>query len=589
MLVVAAGLLAYHNSFSGPFIYDDVASIRENPSIRNLWPIWQPLSPPHRAWLTVEGRPLVNLSLAINYALDGYHLWGYHALNLAIHILAALTLFGIMRRTLLQPKLRLRFGAMANELALAVALLWTVHPLQTESVTYIVQRAESLMGLFYLLTLYCFIRAAESPRPRAWYGLCVTACALGMASKEVMASAPLLVILYDRAFLSGSLREAWRRRWSLYLALAGTWILRGYLFFFTGSFSGAVTLVKSESTTWWEYLLTEPGVILHYLHLSVWPDPLCFDYYGWPIARTWISVLPPALVLAILLAATLWACKIDSPWGFLGAWFFLILAPSSSFIPLDSPAYEHRMYLSLAAVIVLGVMAIHALVGQRTVAGVVALVIGLGFLTARRNEDYRSGLAIWSDTVAKRPDNARAHGNLGNALAAAGRMPEAIAQFEQALELKPDYAEAHNNRGAALALAGRVGEAIEHCRLAVRIRPVYPEAHYNLGNALIQAGRAEEAIGQFEQAWELKPDYAEAHLNCGNALTYVGRPSEAITQYEQALRIKPDYARAHYNLGIVLAQLGRLQEAMGHYQQALRIKPDYAEAQLALARLRAGQ
>ena len=212
LVVVAAGLLAYHNSFTGPFIFDDLPSIPENPTIRHLWPIWQPLSPPQTGGITVEGRPVINLSLAINYALGGYDVRGYHVLNLTIHILAGLTLFGVVRRTLLQPRLRERFGGVANELALAVAVLWTVHPLQTESVTYIVQRAESLMGLFYLLTLYCFIRSVESPRPRVWCGLCLTACAVGMASKEVMASAPLLVMLYDRAFISGSFREAWRRR-----------------------------------------------------------------------------------------------------------------------------------------------------------------------------------------------------------------------------------------------------------------------------------------------------------------------------------------------------------------------------------------
>jgi protein O-mannosyl-transferase len=156
LLVVAAGLLAYHNSFTGPFILDDVLSIPDNPTIRHLWPISQVLSPP--ALAGVGGRPVVNLSLAINYAFDGTEVWGYHALNLAIHILAGLTLFGIVRRTLLQPMLRGRFGAVADGLAMATAVIWVVHPLQTEAVTYLSQRAESLMGLFYLLTLYCFIR-----------------------------------------------------------------------------------------------------------------------------------------------------------------------------------------------------------------------------------------------------------------------------------------------------------------------------------------------------------------------------------------------------------------------------------------------
>src|ERR1039458_595429 len=154
LLVVAVGLVAYHNSFTGPFIFDDMYTIRDNPTIRRVWPIWQALSPPHRGGTTVEGRPLINLSFAVNYALGAYHVWGYHALNLSVHILAGLTLLGVVRRTLRQPRLRGRFSAAADGLALATAVLWMVHPLQTESVTYIVQRAESLMGLFYLLTLY---------------------------------------------------------------------------------------------------------------------------------------------------------------------------------------------------------------------------------------------------------------------------------------------------------------------------------------------------------------------------------------------------------------------------------------------------
>ena len=174
----------------------------------------------------VGGRPVVSLTLAINYALGGMNVWGYHAVNLAIHILAAWTLFGVMRRTLLLPALQERFGSAATPLALAAALLWTIHPLQTESVTYVIQRTESLVGLFYLLTLYCVIRGADvrpaSDRPGT-RAPSAASCLLGMATKEVMVTAPLIVLLYDRTFLAGSFREAWRRRCGLYLALAATW------------------------------------------------------------------------------------------------------------------------------------------------------------------------------------------------------------------------------------------------------------------------------------------------------------------------------------------------------------------------------
>ena len=594
LLVIATGLLAYHNSFTGAFVHDDFGSIPENPTIRHLWPIWPSLSPPHRGGLTVEGRPLINLSLAINYALGGYNVWSYHALNLTGHILAGLTLLGIVRRTLLQPPLRERFGVAANELALATAVLWTVHPLQTESVTYIIQRAESIMGLFYLLTLYCFIRGAESVRRGVWYGLSVTACALGMASKEVMMSAPLMVLLYDRAFLSGSVREAWRRRWPLYLGLSATWILLGFLLA-SGQIPVTSMTAQRIGRAWWQYLATEPGVILYYLRLSVWPHPLCMDY-RWPIARTWMSILPPTVVVLILLGAVVWTLRRNSAWGFVGAWFFLILAPSSSFVPLLDPIYEHRMYLSLAAVVSLVVLGLYSLIGRRSLVVFLVVAIGLGFLTWRRNQNYGSntdsnlGVALqkagrvqeaivhYEEALRAAPDDATAHYNLGTALEEAGRVPEAIAHWEQAVQIRPDFVEAHDNLGVALVHSGRVPEAIAHYEQALRIKPDFARSHYNLGVALTRLGKATEAIGHFEQALRINPDYAEAHGNLGVALERAGRVPEAIVHYERALQIKPDYAEVHYNLGLTLWQAGEVKAAVEHWEKVVRLAPDYAEA-----------
>ena len=561
LVVVAAGLLAYHNSFTGEFIRDDITSISENPTIRRLWPIWQPLSPPHRGGLTVEGRPLINLSLAINYALGGYRVWGYHALNLTVHILAGLTLLGIVRRTLLQPALRERFGAAANELALAVAVLWTVHPLQTESVTYIIQRAESLMGLFYLLTLYCFIRGAESPlgggtrdepRARLWYGLSVTACALGMASKEVMASAPLMVLLYDRAFLSTSFREAWQRRRQLYLGLSATWILLGYLSILT--VRNALTNAERIDRTWWQYLATEPGVILYYLRLSVWPCPLLVCH-GWPIAKTWMSILPPTVVVLTLPAASAWAWRRNPVWGFVCAWFFLILAPSSSFIPLLDLFYEHRMYLSLAAVVIVVVMGLYSLAGRVSLVLFTTAAIGLGVLTWRRNLEYRSEVDIQLAAVAQQPNDPLAYYSCGVALQRAGRIQEAISHYEHSLRLNPNIAEVHNNLGLALAGEGRIQEAITHYEQALRLDPVNVEAHNDLAIALVGLNKLPQAVEHFEQA----------------------------------VRINPNLAEANYNLGLALVRLGKVPEAIAHWKEALRLKPDYTEAQEGLARLQAAR
>jgi tetratricopeptide (TPR) repeat protein len=583
LLVVAAGVVAYSNSFRGVFVLDDRDSIEDNPTVHHLWPLGQVLSPPRRGGITVEGRPLINLSLAINYAFSGDNPWGYHAVNLAIHLLAGLTLLGIVRRTLLQPGpirsgpgLRERFGDAADGLALATALIWTVHPLQTESVTYIVQRAESIMGLFYLLTLYCFIRGSGSHRPGLWYGLSWTACALGMASKEVMVSAPLVVLFYDRAFIAGSFREAWNRRWLVYLALASTWVLLGYLLVSAGSFmNNAENVAVSLHVPWWQYALsaqyalTQPGVILHYLRLALWPDPLCFDYggqFGWPAAQSVRDAFLPLIVVVALLAATLWACWRRPALGFLGIWFFIILAPTSSVLPVADRVFEHRMYLSLAAVVTLvtvgGFEVGRRVLGARGTSGrivagsAVGLVtLGLAALTIRRNEVYRSELVLWQDTIAKCPNNPRAHNNLGLALFEAGRIQEAVVQYEQALRINPESAEAHNNLAFALFKLGRVPEALDHFQQAIRVKPNYAEAHYNLGLALSEIGRYPEAIGQYQEVLRSYPDHAPAHNNLGVSLLKRGDIPQAIQHYEAALRINPEYTSAQNNLAWLLATL----------------------------------
>ena len=576
LVVVAAGLFAYGNSFQGAFLFDDMGSIPENPTIRHLWPPWQCLAPPHHGGLTVEGRPLINLSLAINYALGGLQVWGYHALNLAVHIFAGLTLLGIVRRTLRQPVLRNRFGAAADELALATAVLWTVHPLQTESVTYVIQRAESIMGLFYMLTLYCFIRGVDSPRPRLWYGLSVTACALGMASKEVMVSAPLMVMLYDRAFLSASFREACRRRWPLYVGLTGTWTLLS-LVLAAGQLPVTSMNAQRLGRSWWQYLAMQPAVILYYLRLCVWPSPLSLEHYS-PIATAWQTVVPAAAVVVVLVAASVWAWRTAPVWGFVGAWFFLILAPSSSFIPLLSPIYEHRMYLSLAAVASLVVVGLYSLIGRRSRAVFALMAIGLGFLTWRRNQDYRSEVVFWQDAAVKSPNSPFAHYSLGVAWGRAGRLEEAIGEYREALRLDPDYEDAHNNFGVALGKVGAVQEAFEQYQQVLRLNPHNAEAHYNWGNALLRLGRLQEAIEHYRQAVRFNPNFAEAHNNLAVGLGNVGAVQEAMEHWQLTVRLKPDHADAHYNWGNALAQLGRLQEAIEHYEQAVRIKPNYAEA-----------
>ena len=511
----------------------------------------------------------------MNYALGGMAVWGYHAFNLTVHILAGLTLFGIVRRTLtLQPALRERFGATALPLGLAVALLWVLHPLQTESVTYIAQRAESLMGLFYLLTLYCFIRGTELGAGR-WQVLAVVACVLGMATKEVMVSAPLMVLLYDRTFVAGSFAGAWRQRWRVYAGLGGSWLLLAYLVA-TGGQSGKGAAGFYVTPTGGSYVLTQLWAIPHYLWLTVWPHPLVFDY-GTVVKSGARQVLAPALVVALVVVGT-----VVSVWrwpviGFLGCWFLGILAPTSSVLVLAGQTVaEHRMYLALVAVVALVVLGVYGWVGRWSLVVWVGVAVASGLVTLRRNEDYRSEEGLWRDTVAKQADNSRAHNNLGAALASKGQLTRRSANIEEAIRLKPDYAMAHNNLGAALGKKGQTDEAISQYQEAIRLKPDYADAHNNLGIALVEKGQIDEAISQYQEAIRLKPDHAEAHNNLGNALAKKGQIDEAIRQFQEALRLKPDDAEAHYNLGTALGKKGQIDEAIRQYQEALRLKPDDA-------------
>jgi tetratricopeptide (TPR) repeat protein len=576
-VIAVSGAAAYFRTLSVPTLLDDAFSITDNPTIRHLITAFLP-----PAKSTVSGRPVVNISLAINYAISGTAVWSYHAVNLAIHVLAGLVLFGIIRRTKAKKD-----AAASSGIAFSAALLWTVHPLLTESVTYIVQRAESLMGLFYLLTLYCFIRGAAVFRStrNLWYLLSVAFCFLGMGTKEVMVSAPLVVFLYDRTFIAGSFAEAWRRRWRVYGWLASSWV---FLFFLVTSTHGrGGTAGFGSGISWWSYGLSQLPAIAHYLRLCFLPYPLVFDY-GSAVALPLSDVFPSAIVVVTLLVATIWALYRRPPLGFLGAAFFAILAPSSSIIPVITERMaEHRMYIALIPVIVLAVAGFYRLLGRWAAPLCVVIAIPLFCGTLRRNETYRSAEGIWADTVAKWPLNERSQNNLGNLLAKTpAGLNEAIAHYEEALRLAPRYADAHFNLGIALAkIPGRTDEAIAQFQEVLRLDPAYTEAHYNLGVDLsAKPGRLDEAVAHYEEAVRQKPDYAEAHYNLGCALSTIpGRGSEAVAEFEQALRLRPDHVEAHYNLGRVLeAMPGRLDDAIAEYEKAIRMKPDYADAHFSL-------
>ncbi|MBN1588100.1 MAG: tetratricopeptide repeat protein, partial [Pirellulales bacterium] len=596
-VIVAATVLAYCNTLGVPFLFDDAEAISRNPTIRQLWPIGSALSPPNNG-APVDGRPLVNLSFAVNYAIGGLDVRGYHAVNLAIHVLAALVLLGVVRRTLALPSMPEHLARNATVLAGSVALVWAVHPLQTESVTYVSQRAESLVSLFYLLTLYCTIRGSQSARSVAWYLAAVAVCVLGMASKEVMASTPVMVLLYDRTFLAGTFTAALKRRRGLYLGLAATWGLLAALVI--NSAGRGATVGFGLATSPWNYALTQCGALVHYLRLAFWPTGLCIDHGSAVVQSAW-DVWPQAVAVVALVSLTVWSLWRRPVLGFLGTFFLAVLAPTTSVVPVVTQTVaEHRMYLPLAAVATVGVIGGY-LVGRKLAAGrqasrrpavlgVAACVLvgliaaALGTATYLRNHDYRDRLAIWEDTVRKCPDNARAHDNLGVALRNLGRLDEAIVHFRRCLELDPDNAVVCNSLGVALMRRGETEAAIVHLQRSVELDPKNAEVHSNLGVGFAGRGEIDAAIGEFRRALELNPDYSAASRNLGTLLLRRGEPDAAIDCLRRALKHQPNDAELHNDLGAALAARGQIDEAVFHFRQALAIRPEYAQAAKNLAR-----
>lgn len=601
-IIAVCGFLAYGNGLSAPFVFDDIPSIVNNPTIRSFSSAW---FPPRGTGLTVSGRPVLNASFWLDFGLHGLNPAGCRAFNIAIHVIGALVLFGIARRSLLRPSPFPRAPVSADtarSIGLAAALIWLLHPLQTESVTYIVQRAESLAGLFYLLTIYCFIRgtsvttentesAEKTARPlrvlcheNIWSFLSVVSCLLGMGCKEVVVTAPVAVLLYDRTFEAGSFRAAWARRWGLYLSFATAILLLAAMVSANAGRGGTAGAGAGIAPT--TYALTQCQAVVRYLWLALWPHPLVFDYGTATVAHA-AAVWPQALLLALLAGTTALALWQHRAAGFLGAWFLITLAPSSSFVPVATQtAAEHRMYLPLAAIAVLAAIGIDRILRARAWILVSALALGLGCLTGLRNHDYRSEQAIWEDTAARCPANPRAHASLGNALAATGETGRAAAEFREALRLDPACSESHTGLGSLLAAEGRLGDAMRHFSEALRIHPDNVVAHYNLGNALAQSARPAEAIEEYRAVLQIAPDLPEVHANLANALQESGRLGEAVEHYQQALALSPDQADFHFNLGLALVKLGRRDAAREQFDETLRLRPGDPYARAELARLR---
>ena len=622
-VLIIAGFAVYWNTLPAPFTFDDEHAIAINEQIRHLS---TSLSATEQG-SPLAGRPLVSVSFAINYALGGLNVRGYRLVNIAIHVVCALLLFAVIRQAgrAFQARLADPKGPPRTELAFAAALIWMVHPLVSEAVNYVSQRTELMMAAFFLLTLYTAQLAGESVRSggggsnqpprvalrrsagaqakaertrpaassesRVWLALSVVCCAMGMACKETMAVAPIVVWLYDRTFVAGSFREALRQRWRYYAGLCATWLILVALL--RSSPRGDSAGFAGASVSPWEYLLNQSVMIVRYLRLAIVPRGLVLDY-GEPLSLTLSGVVPYAAAVTALLAATIIALVRRPAVGFLGAWFFLSLAPTSSIIPISTEVgAERRMYLPLIAIVVFVVIAIDA-VGRAftarraatrsaprkgapyTAVGLVILIVGVfAAATIQRNAEYLSGLTLWQSVLDRWTPHARAHRNLAAELKLAGRTDEEIAHLRAAVT---DIPEIRNLLGGELLALGRHAEAARELQQYTHDHPRDADALSNLGIALGALGRNDEATQAFARAVDVDPNNGLSQRNLALHLFQQDDFNGAVPHAREAVRLTPNDPAAHNLLGLALIGQQMIDQAICEFRASLALQPDNNDA-----------
>jgi protein O-mannosyl-transferase len=576
----AVATAAFGQHLDGPFLFDDLAAIRDNQSIRGS--AIDALSPPQDT--SVASRPLVNWTLWANRALCGPEAVGYRVVNLGFHVLTAWVLALLLAHAFSSPFVPVAVRSRARPAALGAALVYVVHPLVSEVVYYPTQRTELLAVLLSLACLWLCARAAS--QPAKWLSIAGIACCwLAMGCKEAAAGLPLIVLGYDRALIAGSFAGALRlRRWT-YSGLAASWVYLAWTVLQAGR---GKTVGYGLGPGFTDYVATQFDILPTYFRLVVWPWPLSMDYG--PLHPTPFLAHPmgAAFVAALVLASTLavWrAPRIGLILGAVCGW----LAPSSGLIPIVTEiGAERRMYLPLAALLSLAAALLFigiARAGTRRAPGamfaftVIAAAVGLcGWLTHERGRDWVSAQAAWSAAAEARPRNARAHWALGVELQLHGDAQRAEFHYRRALELRPYYADANLNLAVLLVGNGRLAEALPHFERAVAADPQDAKKRANYGLALRDAGQLGPARAQLEAALQVDPDSVDALRNLGLVELSSNRPEAALRQFERALQHRSNDVTLRLNRALSLRMLGREAEARAEIEGVLREQPSHAGA-----------
>ncbi len=598
-LIVAAAaavtVFAYAGALTGPFVFDDEHNIQRNAHIRV-----ETLSP-QAMWAAafqspIPTRPVANASFALNFYFNGYNVVGYRLVNLLAHILNGFLVYALAAVTL-----RLAGGVgdarRVPLVAAAAAVLWMLHPLHTQSVAYIVQRMTSLATLFFLLSIVCYAHGRLSPQPKRRAALlagCAVAGLLALGSKEIAATLPLCIVLYEWFFFRGA-DPGWLRRNPHWLAAAAAVTAAfGLVYMRTGDPVAYVMqgYAPEGGVTATQRVLTQLRVVCLYIGLLLWPSPSRLNLdHSFPFSRSLLD--PPATLLALLLIAGFLVAAVvlarrERLAAYAVLWFFGNLVIESSFIRLET-VFEHRTYLpSVMPTIALAGWVLGRIRLRWTAVAVpVALAVLWSAWTWQRSQVWGDAVALWQDCVAKSPGKARPYNNLGGTFMRLGRLPEAIPPLETAVTIAPGYADAWYNLGYALMRAGRMDAGIAATRRLLEIEPENVMAWNNLGIAFLLRGDYAESVQSLKKAVHLKPDYEAAWNNLGVAQKNAGDLKGARESFTRAVELQPDYVEARNNLGLTLMAMGDPKGAAEEFERALRIAPDYEAAARNLEEVRA--
>ena len=626
--ILTLTIVVYANSFRNDFTnWDDKTLVLENPSIRslsvsNLIDIFTP-----KREKTYQ--PIRVLSYAIDYRLWKFNPVGYHLGNTALHCFSAVILY-LLSSSILQQIRGKDFAESNRAAAFIAALLFTVHPVNVESVAWIASRKYGLLAAFYLLSFYLFVRSGEKgARVFGFYLLSLISFVLALLSSPFSVTLPALLYLYDYCrYTQEKAFQVLKKRFFYYLPYGLLSVLQFSILMNVLS-KGPQGTIKTHLTYNPIYtLLTMLRALFDYVFNLILPFWLN-NWYGASVPKSLLDAkaITAFGVILLILGILRWQIRLGRKMPlFCFGWFFITLLPASNIIPISTKVADRYLYLPAAGLFLLFSLTLCTLATTwfpkklkpfMTMIIVALLLMPLAYLTVQRNRVWANTITLWSDSIRTQANNRTAHLNLGQALSEQGRLDEAITHFQEALRLSPNYAEAHNNLGTALVQKGKLDMAVPHFYTALRILPDFGEAHNNLAVALARQGRLEEAtkhysaaaqlnpssaevhnnlavalarLGKIDEAMshyakavELRPDYAEAYNNFGNALAAQGSLDEAIVHYSRALEINPQYAKAHNNLGVVLARQGRLNKAIAHFSEAVQLDPQFLQAQNNLA------